>query len=231
MWSTGFLSNLTFAAIVSFPLLLVGTIWFCAWLYNTYIRHESIRPAPITTKKQFPQSTKEFLINTVHEHTQASLGLSKRALEESEYDIQNAFDLLKATQFSKKTRAYEHGLVKGYNYLDKAAVLVEVNCEYDFTVKSQEFKLFVEDLCVHIATTKPKTIYKDYVGNTFDPLSSIPPPAVLNDVALMDQIMSVPGYDDKTVREVVEDLSARLGDTIIIRRFKLYQLAENIRIK
>lgn len=232
MWSTGILDTANFALLVLLPLLVILVIGVIVGIAVSVDnkKREPTSQIPVAINKQFPLSTKECLIDFVRSRTRASLALAKRALEESEYDVEAAIRLLSATRAGRKSDA-GYGIVHTYNYLGKAAVMVELNCDKESTVSSLDTRLFVEDLCVHLAVANPKMVTRSYLTQAWDPFCSIPPPPpTQEDVPLVEQEMGVPGYAGKTVGQVAAEVSSRLGDNLRIRRFNVYQIAGNTKL-
>jgi elongation factor Ts len=84
----------------------------------------------------------------------------KRALQEVNGDIDKAVELLRekglAAAAKKAGRIAAEGVVESYIHMGgKIGVLVEVNCETDFVAKTPEFKAFVRDIAMHIASSNP----------------------------------------------------------------------------
>ena len=92
----------------------------------------------------------------------------KKALVESDGDIEKAIMILRkkgmASASKKAGRATSEGLVESYIHLGgKVGVLIEVNCETDFVAKTDDFKGFVKDLCLHIAAVNPVCVSREQV--------------------------------------------------------------------
>ena len=92
----------------------------------------------------------------------------KKALTESEGDLEKAITILRkkgmASASKKAGRATSEGLIESYIHLGgKVGVLIEVNCETDFVAKTDDFKSFVKDLCLHVAAVNPICISRDEV--------------------------------------------------------------------
>ena len=148
-----------------------------------------------------------------------------------------------ATAAKKSERATNSGLVESYIHLGgKVGVLIEVGCETDFVARNDEFKVFVRDLCLQIAAYSPL-----YVSRQDVPEAELQkerdiaaaqvqgkPPAALQKivegklekyysaVSLLDQpFVKIP---EKTVKEILTEKIAKMGENIQIRRFIRYQL-------
>ncbi len=187
------------------------------------------------------------MVSNLREKTGAGLLDCKKALTEANGAVEEAITILRkkgaATAAKKSDRATNSGLVESYIHLGgKVGVLIEVGCETDFVARNDEFKVFVRDLCLQIAAASPL-----YVSRTDIPDADLqkerdiataqvqgkPPAAVqkivegklekyFSTISLLDQpFVKIP---EKTVKEVLTEKIAKIGENIQIRRFIRYQL-------
>ena len=103
------------------------------------------------------------LVSELRERTGAGMMDCKKALTQTEGDIEKAIEYLRekgiAKAAKKADRIAAEGLISTYITEDKkVAVMVEVNSETDFVAKNDEFKEFVKNVCVQIATKKPSSV-------------------------------------------------------------------------
>ena len=108
------------------------------------------------------------MVGELRESTGAGLMDCKRALVESEGNVDKAVEILRkkgaATAAKKASREASEGLVNSYIHLGgKVGVLVEVNCESDFVAKTDDFKAFVRDIAMHIAATNPVCVSREEI--------------------------------------------------------------------
>lgn len=151
------------------------------------------------------------------------------------------------------------GLVHSYIHAgSRVGVMLEVNCQTDFVARNEEFKQFVSEVAMHIAAEKPEFVRAEEISEAaiakqtdifFGQLDEEAkqtgkekPRAALEkivegklakwkkDVVLLDQefIMS---EDKKTVGVVLDELSAKIGEKLSVRRFVRYELGEGIEKK
>jgi elongation factor Ts len=151
------------------------------------------------------------------------------------------------------------GLIHAYIHAgSRVGVMVEVNCQTDFVARNEEFKQFVSEVAMHIAAEKPEFVRAEEISEAaiakqteifFGQLDEEAkqtgkekPRAALEkivegklakwkkDVVLLDQefIMS---EDKKTVGVILDELSAKIGEKLSIRRFVRYELGEGIEKK
>ena len=161
------------------------------------------------------------MVRALREQTGAGIMDCKRALENAEGDEQKAAELLKAkgldTALKKVGRETREGLVESYIHSGgRLGAVIEINCETDFVARTEEFHELAHDLAMQIAAMGP--LYLD--GDDAPEDDSAPP----GEVRLMDQ----PFIKDpsRTVREVVQEMMAKVGENIQVRRFTRYALGE-----
>ncbi len=127
----------------------------------------------------------------------------KRALEEAGDDVEKARAILKeksAMVMEKKAgRATKQGLIETYTHLGRIGAMVEVNCETDFVARNDDFKAFVHNLVLHIASMNPATV---------------------------EELMAQPYFlDDKhTIQQMLEEIMHKIGENMQIRRFSRFEL-------
>lgn len=187
------------------------------------------------------------MVNDLRAQTGAGLMDCKRALVDSNGNVEEAITLLRkkgaASAAKKADRAAKEGLIESYIHLGgKVGVMIEVNCETDFVARNDEFRAFVKDLCLHIAAASPLYVTRDQVPEA-DVASEReiaaaqvvgkPPAAVqkivegklekfYSSVVLLDQpFVKLP---EKTVKELLTEKIAKTGENVQIRRFVRFQL-------
>jgi elongation factor Ts len=181
--------------------------------------------------------------------TGAGLMDCKKALTESEGDLEKAITILRkkgmASASKKAGRATSEGLIESYIHLGgKVGVLIEVNCETDFVAKTDDFKSFVKDLCLHVAAVNPICISRDEVpADLIEKEREIAasqaegkPPAAVQKIVegkfnkyfatacLLDQPFVKDG--EKSVQEILNEQISKLGENMQINRFSRFQIGE-----
>ena len=191
------------------------------------------------------------LIKELREKTGCGMMDCKAALSEAKGNFDQAIDILRkkgiASVARRAGRVAAEGLVDAYIHIGgKIGVLVEVNCESDFVSRSTDFQAFVKDLCLQIAAANPQYITKDDVPDgIIDHEKEIisvqaqsegkPEKAIdkivegrlqkfFSEVCLLEQ----PFIRDqnKDINDLLGELSAKIGENIVIRRFVRFQLGE-----
>ena len=161
------------------------------------------------------------MVKALREHTGAGIMDCKKALEEAEGDTGKAEEILKerglASALRKVGRETREGLVEAYIHSGgRLGAVVEVNCETDFVARTEEFKELAHNLAMQVAAMSPLYLDQDEAKG-----EEHGPPEV---VCLMDQ----PYIKDpsRTVREVAQEVMAKVGEYIKVRRFTRYALGE-----
>jgi elongation factor Ts len=139
------------------------------------------------------------LIKTLRDKTGAGMMDCKRALEESKGDLDAAIEYLrkKGAAISQKRagREAKEGIIVTRVASDgETGVMVEVNCETDFVGRSDDFTAFSNAVAETIATHQPATV---------------------------QELLDLPTAGGKKVSELMNDLLAKVGEKIDVRRFRI----------
>lgn len=192
------------------------------------------------------------IIKELREKTGVGIMDCKAALSECNGDIDKAIDYLRkkgiATAKKRGGRATSQGQVQAYIHAGgKIGVLVEANCETDFTGKTDDFTNFVKDIAIQVAATSPVAIDRDNVPEDLlarekeiyasQAKSTGKPEKVIekivegklnkyySEACLLEQpFVKNP---DITVQDLLNELIAKTGENIVIRRFVRFQLGES----
>jgi len=191
-------------------------------------------------------------VKQLREQTGAGMMDCKRALEETGGDVDAAIALLRergiASAAKKAARDAREGLVSSYIHTGgRIGVLIEVNCETDFVARTDDFQRLVRDLAMQVAGLAP--IYVDVEDIPAEDLEArkaelIADPSVqakpetirekivdgqlrkwYRDVCLLEQPFR---DEDRSVRDLVTEKIATIGENIRVRRFTRYALAEEM---
>ena len=193
------------------------------------------------------------LVKELREKTGAGMMDCKKALAETEGDVQKAVDYLRqkglAAAAKKADRVATDGAIGAYVHAGgKLGVLVEINCETDFVARTTEFQSLLKDIAMQVAATNPRCLRREEVSaDDFErekviyrqqALESGKPEKIVDmivqgkmekfysEVCLLEQ--SFVKDPDKKVIDVVNDAIARLGENIQVRRFARYHLGEGV---
>lgn len=180
----------------------------------------------------------------------------KKALEESKGNFEEAVEWLRKKGLAKSTklasRIASEGAVHAYIHGNgKIGVLLEVNCETDFTARNENFQELVKDIAMHIAAANPQYLNRDEVPAQIlekereiarEQLASSGKPAQVIEKIVEGKIgkyfeesclMDQPFVKDtaKTITDLVNEKVASIGEKITIRRFSRYALGEGLEKK
>jgi elongation factor Ts len=191
-------------------------------------------------------------VKALRDRTGAGMMDCKAALQEAAGDVDKAIEILRVkgqAQAAKRSdRVASEGQVASYIHAGgKIGVLVEVDCETDFVARNEDFQEFVRDIALHIAAANPQFVSEDEVpeevkqaeARIFEEQASDKPDNVrpkiiegrirkwLEEVVLLNQ-EHVHGekHDGKTIEQLRQDISAKTGENVVIRRFTRYQVGE-----
>lgn len=191
-------------------------------------------------------------VKELRERTQAGMMDCKKALVETEGDIEKAIDLLREKGLSKAAkksgRIASEGLVDAYIHGGRIGVLIEVNSETDFVAKTDEFKEFVRDMAMQVAATSPKYVSREEVSKeeiererevlTHQALNEGKPEHVVEkmvegriekfyeQICLLDQnYIKDPNVK---IRDLLNEKISKIGENLKIRRFVRFEVGEGL---
>ena len=193
------------------------------------------------------------LVKELREKTGAGMMDCKKALTETDGDMDKAIDFLREKGLSasakKSGRIATEGLVETYVHGGgRLGVMVEINCETDFVAKTDDFQTFAKDIAMHIAAAKPEFLSSDEIPADViefekkilraQALNEGKPEKIVDkmvegriqkyfkDVCLLEQpFVKDP---DKTISQLITEKVATIGEKISIRRFVRFELGEGM---
>tara|TARA_Y100001970_G_scaffold284842_1_gene403093 strand:- start:2039 stop:2656 length:618 start_codon:yes stop_codon:yes gene_type:complete len=191
------------------------------------------------------------LVKTLREKTGAGMMDCKKALQESEGNIEDAVDYLRKSGISKAekkgTRATKEGLIYSYIHAGgRLGVLLEINCETDFVAKTDGFTDLAHNLSMQIAATNPLSVDKDSIDeNTINREKNIfseqakmegKPEDIIEKMIdgrmkkfFQENCLLEQSYikdPDKKVNDLLTEAIAVLGENISINRFSRFAIGE-----
>ncbi|MCL5875034.1 MAG: translation elongation factor Ts [Candidatus Dependentiae bacterium] len=189
------------------------------------------------------------LIQKLRDITGLGMMDCKKALEETNGDVEKAVELLRkkgaAIASKRADKNTAEGLVHAYIHPGaRVGVMVEINCETDFVANSEPTKQFAADICMHIAAMKPLYLAPENVDEKFiEHEKSIfaeqmkttgKPEKVINQILegkinkLYDEVcllrQKFVKNDQFTVQDLLNDLMAKTGERIQVKRFARYEI-------
>jgi elongation factor Ts len=174
------------------------------------------------------------LVKELRERTGAGIMDCKRALEDTDGNVERAADLIRqqglAKAEKKMGRAALQGVVEPYIHgAGRIGALVEVNCETDFVARTPDFRDLAHDLAMQVAATSPRYVSADQI-----PADALPGlereygsrERALEAVSLLDQPFIKDGR--QTVQDLVRERIAKLGENIVVRRFARFEVGADL---
>jgi elongation factor Ts len=189
------------------------------------------------------------MVKELRDKTNAGMMDCKKALTETEGDMEKAVDLLRqkglAVARKRASRATSEGTIQTYIHAGgKLGVMVEVSCETDFVAKTDDFKDFARDVAMHVAASNPVAIQREEVSTEMverekeiyrqQALESGKPEQIVgkivtgkidkyfSEVCLLEQ--SFVKNPDLTVQDLLNEVIAKMGENIAIKRFARFQV-------
>ena len=199
------------------------------------------------------------LIKELRQRTGAGIADCKVALQESDADMDKAIEYIQKKGLAKAAKKAgaiaAEGAVHAYIHAgSRLGVLVEVNCQTDFVARSEDFKAYLEQVGLQIASMGPLFVRREdvpqaqrdkqreifqaqmeeEVKNGAKPKPKDVAAKILDgkldkwlsEVCLVEQVSVVDG--EKTIQQLADTLTAKLGEKIAVRRFIRYELGEGI---
>ena len=192
------------------------------------------------------------LVKELRERSGAGMMACKEALQETGGDLDKAFDLLRqkgqASVAKRAGRAANQGVIESYiHFNNTVGTLVEVNCETDFVANTSEFRQLARDVALHVASplapsyvsrdeipedvlASERHIYeiqakeKDKPDNVITKFVEGKMKAFFEQTVLLDQPFVKD--DSKTIQQLLDEVSAKVGEKVVVRRFVRYRLGE-----
>lgn len=196
------------------------------------------------------------MVKDLRERTGAGMMDCKKALSESNGDMEKAIEYLRekgiAKAAKKAGRLASEGIVEAYIHGGgRIGVLVEVNVETDFAAKNEDFRGFVKDIAMQIAALNPLYVRREDVPSDFiEKEKEILKAQAINEgkpaniaekmvngriekyyaeICLLEQPFIKDG--DKTVEQVLKEKISTIGENMNIRRFVRFEKGEGLEKK
>ncbi|HEV2288837.1 MAG TPA: translation elongation factor Ts [Candidatus Acidoferrales bacterium] len=192
------------------------------------------------------------LVKELRERTGVGFAACRTALIEAKGDIEQAIDILRkkgqAAAQKKAQRTTSEGLVGSYIHAGgKIGVLIEVNCESDFVARTEDFQRLCHDIAMHVAALDPRFLKREEVTeeilqhereifreqaratgkpeNILDKIVSGKMEKFYEENCLYEQHFI--RDETLTVKELIDQAVAKLGENIAIRRFARFKVGES----
>ncbi len=191
------------------------------------------------------------MVKELRDKTNAGMMDCKKALTETEGDMEKAVDLLRqkglAVARKRAERATSEGIVQAYIHAGgKLGVLVDIGCETDFVAKNDDFIEFSKDIAMQIAASNPVAVSREDVSeellvrereiykqqalesgkpeNIVDKIVSGKIDKFYGEICLLEQ--KYVKNPDLSIQDILNELIAKIGENITIKRFSRFQVGE-----
>jgi elongation factor Ts len=193
------------------------------------------------------------MVKELREMTGAGMMDCKRALQEADGDMDRAKEILRikgAASVEKRAgRTADQGLIESYiHFNNTVGTIVEVNCETDFVANTDDFRQLAKDLALHIASpAAPRFISREEIPDEVAAAERAIYEAQARELGKPDHVVAniVEGKmkafyeqtvlleqpfvkdDSKTIQQLLDEVGAKVGEKVAVRRFTRYRLGED----
>ncbi len=189
------------------------------------------------------------MVKGLRDKTAAGMMDCKKALTETDGDMEKAVDLLRqkglAVAAKRAGRATSEGVIETYIHAGgNLGVMVELGCETDFVAKNDDFRTFGRDIAMHIAAINPLAVTREEIPGEVvarekeiylqQALDSGKPEAIvekmvtgkiekfISETCLLEQ--QYVKNPDLTIQDLLNELVGKMGENISIKRFARFQV-------
>ena len=177
----------------------------------------------------------------------------KKALSESGGNFDKAIELLRKKGLKNVDKRADKIAAEGiiYSYIHgggRIGVMLEMNSETDFVARGDDFQALAKDIAMHIAWSKPTYVSREQISNDVIEkekeiyMSQLKPEdqakadriipgkieKFFQEVCLLDQLDVKDSSGKKKIKDQIQELSAKVGEKIEVRRFSRYEVGEGI---
>lgn len=192
-------------------------------------------------------------VKELRERTGLGMMDCKKALQENNGNMEEAVTWLRKKGLAKSAkvagRVASEGTVTSYIHGGgKIGVLLELNCETDFTARNEEFQELARDIALHIAAANPRYLTREEVTQDIldkereiardQALAAGKPEKVVDRIVegkmdkyysencLLEQIYVKD--NKKSIQDIINEKIAKIGEKMTVRRFARYALGEGL---
>ncbi len=194
------------------------------------------------------------VVKDLREKTGAGMMDCKKALVEADGNEEKAIELLRKKGLKNVDKRAGKVAAEGTigTYIHQGAqivAIVELNCETDFVARGDDFKTLAKDIAMHVAAMNPQYVNVEDVPEEVINKEKEILIEQLNDKQKSKADMIIPGKlekfysenvllkqifvkdEEQTVASLIQNLSAKIGEKIVVRRFVRFQVGEGIEKK
>lgn len=193
------------------------------------------------------------MVKDLREKTGAGMMDCKQALAETSGDLEKAIDFLRKKGLKSVSKRADKVTAEGtvLSYIHPGArvgVLLELNCETDFVARGDDFQALARDIAMHIAWSNPKFLSRESVTSEviareqevyrsqLQPNQEKMAEKILagklekfyQESCLLEQLDAKDSSGKKTIQDIMNDVSAKVGEKVVLRRFVRYEVGEGI---
>lgn len=193
------------------------------------------------------------MVRDLREKTGAGMMDCKQALSESSGDVEKAIDYLRKKGLKNVSKRSEKVAAEGVVYCyshpgNRIAVMLEMNCETDFVARGDDFRNLAKDIAMHIAWSSPKFVRREEVSTDvidrecevyraqLQPGQEKVAEKILagklekfyQESCLLEQLDAKDASAKKSIGDLLNDLSAKVGERVVLRRFQRFEVGEGI---
>lgn len=193
------------------------------------------------------------LVKSLRERTGAGMMDCKKALSETAGDMDKAIELLRKKGLKdvgkRAGKVAAEGTVFSYIHGNgRIGVMLELNCETDFVARGEDFQGIAQAIAMHVAWANPRYLGREDVAPSDLERESEIYRAQLKpgqekmaekiiagklekfyaENCLLEQLDAREPEAKKTIGDLINDLSAKVGERVVLRRFVRYELGEGI---
>ena len=193
------------------------------------------------------------LVKELRTKTGAGMMDCKKALAESAGDLEKAIEFLRKKGLKdvgkRAAKVAAEGLVFSYIHPgNRVGVLLEINCETDFVARSDDFQGLAKNIAMHVAWANPRYVRREEVpGDVLEKeieifKSQLKPEQLkmadkiipgkmekfYEENCLLEQLDAKDPSGKKKIQDLANEISAKVGEKVIVRRFVRYELGQGI---
>lgn len=193
------------------------------------------------------------MVKQLRERTGAGMMDCKAALQEANGSMELAIEVLRKKglkDLSKRSgKVAAEGAIGVYVHPgDQVVSVVELNSETDFVARGEDFKALARDLAMQVAAMRPQYVTveevpsaiiekeKEIIIEQLEPAQKAKADKIIpgriekwyEDMVLMRQYFVKDDSGKKRVEDIVNDLSIRVGEKVVVRRFQRFEVGEGI---
>ncbi len=191
-------------------------------------------------------------VKALRDRTGAGMMDCKKALTESEGDVERAIELLRVKAGKRiedrGERVAAEGTIQTYvHHNAKIGVIVEVDCETDFVARNDDFVAFAKEVASHIAAAAPRWVSQEDVPEEirdgelriFEQEAADKPAEIrakiaegmlakwYSEVVLLEQPhVNADKHEGATIGELARQIAAKTGEKVVIRRFSRFAIGD-----